>query len=85
MNYESKTAKSTIIKSRDAIYFEDRFPYKSNINMMYSITFKLQIQELALRRKWTTRLLEPRSKRATVIRNFGEDFYIMLIDNTPLT
>ena len=86
----SEISNNTIIESRDAIYFENIFPYKTKINTQVTnkpstssnsgpSTSSIQEQESK-----PIQVLR-RSKRPRVEKNFGNDFYTFLVEGNPTT
>jgi hypothetical protein len=86
----------TIMEFRDATFFEDEFPMKINtpgISSHDSI-FVPESHELVIHTNDETQGEIPeednntvtrKSKRQRVVKSFGEDFIIYLVDDTPTT
>ena len=71
--------KNTIIESRDAIYFEDTFPFKIRIeNDHSSNSNRVETRE-------ENENIPRRSKRSRIEKTFGDDFYTYLIEDSPTT
>ena len=71
--------KNTIIESRDAIYFEDTFPFKIRIeNDHSSNSNRVETRE-------ENENIPRRSKRSRIEKTIGDDFYTYLIEDSPTT
>jgi hypothetical protein len=86
----------TIRESRDATFFEDEFPMKINTHGMFShdSIFVSESHEPVIHANDETQGEIPeddnntvtrKSKRHRVVKSFGEDFIIYLVDDTPTT
>ncbi|CAL9010577.1 unnamed protein product [Prunus brigantina] len=83
INSEVKdVANNIVMEARYATFFEDIFPYKTRISKEVQTSEKpsnsIMIESLESQER-------RRSKRARVEKNFGDDFYIFLVEGDPTT
>ena len=75
---------NTIIEARDAIYFENIFSFKIRINNQINTNNDPNASSSRTRLREEEEGIEPRrSKRTRVEKNFGEDFFTFLIEDSP--
>src|SRR5436190_5070006 len=78
----SKISNNTIIEARDAVYYENIFPFKTNISNDQPIT--LSSSDILSSSSAPTTNSEPRrSKRARTLTSFGEDLFTYLVEGDP--
>jgi hypothetical protein len=86
----------TIIKSRDATFFENEFPIKnapSTTGHEFIIPHEHekftpieQIEKLHMQnRKEDDIIVTRKSKRQRIAKSFGDDYIVYLVDDTPTT
>jgi len=81
----------TIMESRDATFFENEFPMKDNTPSHESIPESFEpvvhadVETHVEIPKEDDNIVTRKSKRQRVIKSFGEDFIIYLVDDTPTT
>jgi hypothetical protein len=91
-----KMAVDTIMESRDAIFLKDEFPMKINTPGMSShdSIFVPESHEPVIHAddetqgeipKEDNNTVTQKSKRQRVVKSFGEDFIMYLVDDTPTT
>jgi hypothetical protein len=89
-------AVDTIMKSRDATFFENEFPMKINTPGIsnHDSIFVPESHELVIHADDETQgeipeednnTVTQKSKRQRVVKSFGENFIIYLMDDTPTT
>ena len=78
----NKISNNTIIESRDDVYFENIFAFKSRIRSEPSCTHS--IYNISFSSSAPTTDFEPRrSKRIRTLTYFGEDFFTYLVEGDP--
>ena len=77
----SEISNNTIIKVGDAVYFENIFPFKSEISSDPSCT--LSASDIPYSSFAPATDSEPRSKRTRTLTSVGEDFFTYLVEGDP--
>ena len=85
----------TIMKSRDAIFFENKFSMKnapSTTGHEFIIPHEHenftpieQIEELYMQNPEDDTIVTKKSKRYRTAKSFGDDYIVYLVDDTPAT
>lgn len=86
--YDSKNPeihKNTIMESRNASFFEDKFPYLFKEKEIASSKDKEIVQEGEQALPENEEIEPRRSKRARVEKSFGDDFLTYMIESEPKT
>jgi len=76
----SDIANNTIVEGRDAHYFENIFPYKTRLNANVNEMIQLLVPDRLDPEKTQA---EPRRSKRTRIEKVHEDFYALLVEESP--
>ena len=77
----SDISNNTIIEARDAVFFENIFPFKSKISENPRTSIPSNLPSSSSSQPFD---IEPRrSKRGRIQKDFGEDFFTFLVEGDP--